>query len=100
LDQALERDGASDRAHELYRAAHRAHFVDHDWARALRAWDAYLVAAPQGRLALEAQYNRGLCLARLGRRDEARRALAPFAAAIGGYRQKEAAELRRVLAEN
>jgi hypothetical protein len=41
-----------------------------------------------------------LCLARLGRRDEARRALAPFAAAIGGYRQKEAAALRRALAEN
>lgn len=78
----------------LYRAAHRLHFVEHDAARALHAWDAYLAAVPHGRFALEARYNRALCLVRLGREDEARRALAPFAAGgYGGYRQREATEL-------
>jgi TolA-binding protein len=78
----------------LYRTAHRAHFEEHDWATALRAWDAYLAAAPQGRLAPEALYNRALCLLRLGRTSEARRALEPFAGGkFGGYRQKEASAL-------
>ncbi len=84
----------SDRAHELYRAAHRSHFVEHDYASALRAWDAYLTEAPGGRFALEAQYNRALCLVRLGRNDDARAALAPFAAGkFGAYRQNEAKAL-------
>jgi TolA-binding protein len=78
----------------LYRAAHRAHFEEHDWAGALRAWDAYLGAAPQGRFVPEAHYNRALCLVRLGRTGEARRALEPFAAGkFGTYRQREAKAL-------
>ena len=89
-----------DRAHELYRAAHRAHFTDHDCDRALTGWDAYLGASPRGPLALEARYNRALCLVRLGRTAEARRALRPFATAPGGYRQKEASSLLAVIAEN
>lgn len=83
-----------DPTHDLYRVAHRAHFVDQNPAAALAAWDEYLKAAPNGRFAVEARYNRALCLARLGRNAEAREALAPFAAGkYDGYRQREAAEL-------
>jgi len=78
----------------LYRAAHTAHFVAHDPAAALVAWDAYLAAHPNGRFAPEARYNRALTLLRLGRTAEARSALRPFAdGTFGGYRQKEATQL-------
>jgi tetratricopeptide (TPR) repeat protein len=78
---------------DLYRLAHEAHFARHDYARALPAWEAYLRAAPGGRLATEARYNRAICLLRLGRDAEARQALEPFAAGKIGYRQNEAAQL-------
>jgi hypothetical protein len=78
---------------DLYRLAHEAHFTSHDYARALAGWDAYLKAAPGGRLATEARYNRAICLLRLGRDAEARRALEPFASGMLGYRQNEAREL-------
>jgi TolA-binding protein len=79
---------------DLYRLAHEAHFVNHDYARALSGWNAYLQAAPGGRLATEARYNRAICLLRLGRDAEARQALEPFASGkFGGYRQNEAREL-------
>jgi hypothetical protein len=85
-------------ADELYERAHRAHFAGGDPAAALAAWDRYLAAAPRGRFALEARYNRAVALARLGRRDEAARALAPFAAGeFGGYRRAEAERLLRSL---
>ena len=78
----------------LYRAAHTAHFVDHDPARALVGWDAYLAAAPNGPFAPEARYNRALSLVRLGRNSEAIPALEPFAkGAYNGYRQAEASAL-------
>jgi hypothetical protein len=90
--------GSRDPALELYRAAHRAHFVERDATRALPAWDAYLKAAPNGALVLEARYNRALCLVRLHRSSEARAALTPFAAGrFGGYRKREAAELLEAL---
>lgn len=89
---------AQDPALELYRVAHQAHFVERDSLRALSAWDAYLKAAPNGSLALEARYNRALCLVRLHRSIEARAALRPFAAGrFGGYRKKEAADLLNAL---
>jgi hypothetical protein len=78
---------------DLYRLAHEAHFTSHDCARALLGWNAYLQAAPNGRLATEARYNRAICLLRLGRDAEARHALAPFASGKMGYRQNEAREL-------
>jgi TolA-binding protein len=78
---------------DLYRLAHEAHFGAHDYARALAGWDAYLRAAPGGRLATEARYNRAICLLRLGRNAEARKALEPFASGLIGYRQHEAREL-------
>jgi len=90
--------GSRDPAFELYRIAHQAHFVERDSSRALSAWDAYLKAAPNGPLALEARYNRALCLVRLHRSADARAALTPFAAGrFGGYRKKEAAELLAAL---
>ncbi len=83
----------------LYAEAHRAHFVDGDPAAALRAWNAYLAAAPDGPLAPEARYNRALTLVRLGRLDEARQALEPFAREReGGYRAREAAALLEAMA--
>jgi len=83
----------------LYRIAHTAHFVDHDPARALAAWDAYLSAAPTGQFAPEARYNRALSLVRLGRNQEARSALEPFAnGAYGAYRKAEASALLERLA--
>ena len=78
---------------DLYHLAHEAHFASHDYARALAGWNAYLQAAPNGRLATEARYNRAICLLRLGRDAEARQALEPFASGKMGYRQHEAREL-------
>lgn len=78
---------------DLYRLAHDAHFKAHDYGRALGAWEAYLRAAPSGRLSTEARYNRAICLLRLGRDAEARQALEPFAAGKLGYRQSEAQKL-------
>ncbi|WP_437643333.1 tetratricopeptide repeat protein [Sorangium sp. So ce362] len=92
--QAIQRPPAGPDADALYQAAHRAHFVERDPASALDAWNAYLAAAPRGRFAVEAQYNRALCLVRLGRKDEAQRALEPFAqGTFGGYRQAESRSL-------
>jgi hypothetical protein len=83
-----------DRDAELYAVAHRAHFTEHEPAAALRGWDAYLAAFPDGRFALEARYNRALSLVRLGRMDDARGALEPFAIGrYGGYRAREARQL-------
>lgn len=78
---------------DLYRLAHEAHFTAHDYARALSGWEAYLLAAPGGRLSTEARYNRAICLLRLGRDAEARQALEPFASGKMGYRQNEARQL-------
>jgi len=69
-----------------------------DSAAALTAWNEYLREVPGGRFALEANYNRGICLVRLGRASEARRVLEPFADGLyGGYRQSEATELVKAL---
>jgi len=89
----------TDPAFALYRVAHTAHFVDHDPARALAGWDAYLRNAPNGQFAPEARYNRALSLVRLGRNQEAKSALEPFAnGAYGGYREAEAGALLERLA--
>lgn len=50
-----------------------------------------------GRFASEASYNRALCLVRLGRHAEAKRALEPFASGTMGYRQSEARQLLQEL---
>jgi len=79
---------------ERYRSAHEAHFVKKDPAAALAAWNDYLAHAPSGHLAVEARYNQALCLLKLGRMQEARRALSPFVAGVyGSYRRQEAQTL-------
>jgi hypothetical protein len=79
---------------QLYQRAHELHFRQHDFAGALAAWDVYLARTVSGPLALEARYNRAICLTRLGRTAEARTALLPFARGdYGGYRQAEASAL-------
>jgi TolA-binding protein len=93
-------NAAEERELSLYRAAHRAHFIDRDFAAALSGWSDYLSKVPSGRFALEARYNRALCLVQLGRKSEARTALEPFArGAFGAYRQREARELLQALTE-
>lgn len=83
----------------LYEHAHRAHFVDRDAGSALTAWSEYLRRVPAGRFAVEARYNRAMCLLRLGRSEEARVALEPFArGAFGNYRKSEANALLERLA--
>lgn len=90
-------DAATD-TDALYQRAHALHFQAHDHAAARAAWEAYLRAAPTGRYATLAHYNRALCLVRLGRREEAKRALQPFASgAAGGYRRAEARSLLEAL---
>ena len=89
-------------AAERYRRAHELHFRGGDAAAAVAAWDAYLASAGDDALVLEARYNRAIALVRAGRLDEARDALAPFAAGAvtpAGYRQREAAALLERIAE-
>ncbi|MGF1464740.1 MAG: tol-pal system YbgF family protein [Sandaracinaceae bacterium] len=87
-------DPVDRRERELFEAAHRAHFGPEGQAAALAAWNRYLAAYPRGRYVPEARYNRALTLIRLGRYEEARRALAPYAAgAYDGVRQEDAAAL-------
>jgi tetratricopeptide (TPR) repeat protein len=88
--------GDADTEAQAYARAHRAHFVDQSPARALAAWNQYLRHYPRGALAPEAQFNRALCLIRLGRFGEATRALRAFAASHSdGYRK---ADVERLLA--
>jgi hypothetical protein len=83
-----------EREDELFKSAYHDQFVVHDSRSALTGWDAYLLATPAGRFALEATYNRAICLVRLDRRTEAIAALTPFAeGAHGDYRRREAREL-------
>ena len=85
----------------LYRRAHELHFHGGDPQATLAAWDAYLAAEPNGRFSVDARYNRALLLIRLGRYDEARGALAPFARGEvepAGYHQSEAEQLVERLA--
>jgi hypothetical protein len=85
---------------ELYRVAHHAHFAGGNASAALGAWDAYLRKSTRRRFALEANYNRAICLVRLGRKAEARRALEPFASgAHGSYRRQESQALLDALGE-
>jgi hypothetical protein len=86
-------------ADALYRAAHQAHFARADYAQALALWDAYLAEAEPGhRWKIEARYNRGIALYRLGQGGRAREALEPFARGeYGGYRRADARRLLETL---
>lgn len=81
-----------------YRSAHRLHFGGGEAAETVAAWDEYLARWPAGRFALEARYNRAVCLVRMGRSAAAVQALKPFAEGRhGAYRQAEAARLIEAL---
>ena len=75
-----------------YKRAHELHFRGDDPTAALAAWDDYLRADPDGRFAAEARFNRAIDLIKLGRYDDARAALAPFARG-DGYRKDDAQRL-------
>jgi hypothetical protein len=81
-----------------YRVAYDAHFHGGSPAAALAAWDAYLAAYPNGKLATDARYNRAIILVKLKRYREAADALRPLATAPeGAYRRGEAARLLNAL---
>ncbi|HEX6240825.1 MAG TPA: hypothetical protein VFZ61_08025 [Polyangiales bacterium] len=82
----------------LYKTAHELHFGAKRYDEALNAWEKYL-ALPSPTFALEARYNRALCLLRLGHYEEARAALRPFAEGrvLGSYRRAEAQRLLEAL---
>lgn len=82
-------------ADELYDDAHRLHFKLGDKHAALAAWDRYLAVQPAGGLALEAQYNRALCLLALKRTGQAIDALR--AIATSEQSQYHAASAKRLL---
>ncbi len=79
----------------MYREAHRSHFTERNFGRALELWDQYLLHdGSRGRLLLEARFHRAIALVRLGRSSEAREALTPFAEGqYGGYRREDARRL-------
>lgn len=82
----------------LFRRAQALHLARD--LNAVAAWEAYLRVADQGALVPEAEYNRALCLVRLGRREEARVALEPFARGeLHGYRRAEAQALLGTLTQ-
>jgi hypothetical protein len=94
-DDRAPADPRERRAFQRADALHTAR----DFDAALIAWDAYLGEYPEGRFAIEARYERALCLLRLGRNDEARQALVPFAEGrFGRYRERDARALLDALA--
>ncbi len=87
-------DDSERRGLRAYRDAERFQFTDKDYAAALEAWDRYLPLGGKSPLVIDARYDRALCLVHLGRREEAREALGPFARGeLGAYRQAEAQSL-------
>lgn len=98
---AVPTTSANDPHAALFADAHRIHFVEKDPGRAVAAWDAYLAAAPTGRFAPEARYNRALAWVRLGRHAEAKKELEAFAnGTFGEYRRSEARALLDALARD
>jgi hypothetical protein len=84
-------DDSERRALRAYREAERLQFDAQDYARALDAWDRYIPLAGKSPLLVDAKWQRALCFVRLGRSDDARDALEPFARGeLGAYRQSEA----------
>jgi len=82
---------------QAFRTAYALQLRERDPLRALQAWDALLEGEPSTSLAMEARFNRALCLVQLGRREAARAALASFATGqeTHGYRRREALALLR-----
>lgn len=83
-----------------YQAAHRAHFQEGDFTSAVAGYRRYLHEEPSGTFALEAKYNLGVCLIRMGQGALAKTLLQPFAqGTYGNYRKDSAAKLLEALGE-
>jgi len=82
---------------DLYGRAHEAHFHENNFRKALRLWMEYADRYPQGRFLPEAQFNRAVCLLRMGDRQAARRVLAKLVKSPTPDHPKDDAE--RLLAE-
>ncbi len=82
----------------MYAEAHAIHFRDRDMAAALDAWNRYLAAAPDGKLAPEARFNRVVALVKLERWSDASDAL--DALADSSFRAAELARLREVVSSH
>ena len=84
----------ADESLEGYRAAHDMHVKKGNCEAAVVGYQKYLKDQPTGTFYLEAKYNLGVCLLRLGRTSEARAELSPFAQGkYGNYRKDRAQEL-------
>lgn len=78
----------------LYRNAHRSQFSQGDCVSAIAGYELYLRLYAKGPFAVDARYNRGVCLIRMGRHQEAHDALLPFAQGrFGNYRKSESQRL-------
>lgn len=82
----------------MYAEAHALHFHARDMAAALTAWNRYLAAAPDGKLAPEARFNRVVALVKLQRWSDANRAL--DALASSPFRAGDLARLRAVVSSH
>lgn len=97
---AAEEEAHAAAALAAYEAAHDAHFSEGNCTKAIVGYASYLQTYPDGGFAIEARYNRGMCLAQVGRTSAARAALQPFAdGEFGNYRRARAAELIDALGE-
>lgn len=89
-----------DEALLTYRSAHRAQFQSDNCAEAIAGYERYLREDPSGSFSLEAKYNRGVCLAKMGQKSSAIQALEPFAnGQFGGYRQEKSRALIKALGQ-
>lgn len=89
-----------DQALLTYRSAHRAQFQNGNCSEAIAGYERYLQEDPSGSFALEAGYNRGVCLAKMGRKASAIQALRPFAdGKYGTYRQEKSRALIEALGQ-
>jgi len=90
----VKRAPALDPALSIYQSAHRSQFRASDCNAAVQGYAEYLNVAPSGSFAVDARYNRAVCLIKLGRTSEALTILKPFSEGrYGSYRQKRAGKL-------
>lgn len=84
-----------------FRAANDLDIKQRNLGAALSAYRVYLRDYPAGRFVPEARYNSAIILIKLGKRDEARRELTPFASGkYGAHRQARAAKLLQGLEQS
>jgi TolA-binding protein len=81
-----------------FRSANDLDIKQHNLGSALAAYQLYVRDYPAGRFVPEARYNAAIILVKLGKRDEARRELTPFASGkYGAHRQARAVTLLEAL---